>query len=141
MWVPWALWQAYGDLRVLRRSLRLDDRARSPRASRCCPPTGLWDTGFQFGDWLDPTAPPDQPGGQQGRQRRRRDRLLLSRRSILAETAGLLGRGEDARHFAASRRAHQTAFNEHYVHDDGTIRSDCADGICAGHRLRAARRR
>ena len=24
-------------------------------------PTGLWDAGFQFGDWLDPTAPPDQP--------------------------------------------------------------------------------
>ncbi len=24
-------------------------------------PTGLWDTGFQFGDWLDPTAPPDKP--------------------------------------------------------------------------------
>ena len=24
-------------------------------------PTGLWDEGFQFGDWLDPTAPPDEP--------------------------------------------------------------------------------
>ena len=24
-------------------------------------PTGLWDEGFQFGDWLDPTAP-DEPG-------------------------------------------------------------------------------
>ena len=24
-------------------------------------PTGLWDTGFQFGDWLDPDAPPDEP--------------------------------------------------------------------------------
>ena len=22
---------------------------------------GLWDSGFQFGDWLDPTAPPDEP--------------------------------------------------------------------------------
>ena len=26
-------------------------------------PNGLWDTGFQFGDWLDPTAPPDDPSG------------------------------------------------------------------------------
>ena len=24
-------------------------------------PTGLWDAGFQFGDWLDPTAPPEEP--------------------------------------------------------------------------------
>ena len=24
-------------------------------------PTGLWDVGFQFGDWLDPDAPADQP--------------------------------------------------------------------------------
>ena len=37
----------------------------TPPALRTLPPrlseTGLWDTGFQFGDWLDPTAPPDNP--------------------------------------------------------------------------------
>jgi alpha-L-rhamnosidase len=24
-------------------------------------PSRLWDTGFQYGDWLDPTAPADRP--------------------------------------------------------------------------------
>ena len=80
VWVPWALWQAYGDLQVL--SDQFDSMtAHVRRVESLLSPTGLWDTGFQFGDWLDPTAPPDQPSSQQGRQRRRRDCLSLSRRS------------------------------------------------------------
>ena len=30
VWVPWALWQAYGDRAVLERAVRLDGRARAP---------------------------------------------------------------------------------------------------------------
>ena len=60
MWVPWALWQAYGDLQVL--SDQYDSMtAHVRRVESLLSPTGLWDTGFQFGDWLDPTAPPDDP--------------------------------------------------------------------------------
>ena len=60
MWVPWALWQAYGNLQVL--SDQFDSMtAHVRRVESLLSPSGLWDTGFQFGDWLDPTAPPDQP--------------------------------------------------------------------------------
>ena len=31
------------------------------RVASIVSPSGLWDHGFQFGDWLDPDAPPDQP--------------------------------------------------------------------------------
>ena len=61
VWVPWALWTAYGDDAVLRDQwpsmLAHVDRVRSRLSER-----GLWEGGFQFGDWLDPSAPPDDPG-------------------------------------------------------------------------------
>ena len=41
--------------------VRLHGRPHPLRSSQRLSPTGLWDTGFQFGDWLDPTAPPDEP--------------------------------------------------------------------------------
>ena len=39
-------------------------------------PIRLWNTGFQLGDWLDPTAPPDRPGVDRDRSLPGRDRLL-----------------------------------------------------------------
>ncbi|MGE5787197.1 MAG: family 78 glycoside hydrolase catalytic domain, partial [Myxococcales bacterium] len=51
VWVPWALWQAYGSLQVL-----IDQydsmTAHVRRVESLLSPSGLWDTGFQFGDWL-----------------------------------------------------------------------------------------
>ena len=41
--------------------VRLDGRPRASRRVACCRRSGLWDTGFQFGDWLDPQAHPDRP--------------------------------------------------------------------------------
>ena len=60
VWVPWALWQAYGDRRVLEDQYD-SMAAHLTRVESLLSPTGLWDTGFQFGDWLDPQAPPDRP--------------------------------------------------------------------------------
>ena len=81
VWVPWALWQAYGDRAVLARALRRRWPRTSAASRRSLSPNGLWDTGFQFGDWLDPTAPPDKPFLAAGRQRRRRHRLPLPQRT------------------------------------------------------------
>ena len=43
----------------------------------------------------------------------------------MAETAALLGHADDAAAFRALADRTRVAFNEHYVSDDGTIRSDC----------------
>jgi alpha-L-rhamnosidase len=87
-------------------------------------PSGLWDTGFQFGDWLDPTAPPDQPAASKADNGVVATACLYRDARILEETAALLQRSEDERHFADLAKLTRAAFNEHYVHDDGTIRSD-----------------
>lgn len=58
--VPWAVYESYGDVSVLRRaygSMRrwVDSLRRRGGVD------GLLGTTFQFGDWLDPDAPGDRP--------------------------------------------------------------------------------
>ena len=87
VWVPWALWQAYGDRDGPAAAYpAMAAHVRGPRA-RLASDNGLWDTGFQFGDWLDPAAPPDEPVPGRGGQGRGRDRLPLSQRVLTAGVA------------------------------------------------------
>jgi alpha-L-rhamnosidase len=123
VWVPWALWQAYGDLQVL--SDQYDSMtAHVRRVESLLSPSGLWDTGFQFGDWLDPTAPPDDPISSKADNGVVATACLYRDLRILSETAGLLGRSGDAAHFAELAERTKTAFNDNYVNDDGTVHSD-----------------
>ncbi len=123
VWVPWALWQAYGELQVL--SDQYDSMtAHVRRVESLLSPTGLWDTGFQFGDWLDPTAPPDDPISSKADNGVVATACLYRDVRILTETAGLLGRSGDATQFAELAERTKAAFNDNYVNDDGTIHSD-----------------
>jgi alpha-L-rhamnosidase len=123
VWVPWSLWWAYGDLQVLRDQFD-SMAAHVRRVETLLSPTGLWDTGFQFGDWLDPTAPPDEPFLSRADNGVVATACLYRDAHILRDTARLLGRQDDAEYFADLAERTQAAFNEHYVGDDGTIHSD-----------------
>ena len=124
VWVPWALWQAYGDRTVLERQYdSMTSHVR--RVETLLSPTGLWDTSFQFGDWLDPDAPPDAPAQAKADTGVVATACLFRSATIVAETAGMLGRTEDAAAFSALAARTRTAFNEHYVTGGGTIVSDC----------------
>lgn len=123
VWVPWALWTAYGDAAVLRAQYA-SMTAHGERVARLLSPTGLWEGGFQFGDWLDPMAPPDDPF------RSRADTGVVATAcafrtfSLLAETSEVLGERDAAarwRQLAASTRE---GFRRAYVRS-GRITSDC----------------
>ncbi|WP_203770598.1 family 78 glycoside hydrolase catalytic domain, partial [Actinoplanes nipponensis] len=58
--VPWVLYRRTGDLGLLARQLP-SMRAWVDRMAELAGPDRLWTGGFQFGDWLDPAAPPDSP--------------------------------------------------------------------------------
>jgi len=123
VWVPWALWQAYGNLEIL--SDQFDSMvAHLRRVESLLSSTGLWDTGFQFGDWLDPTAPPDQPARAKADKGVVATACLYRDARIVTDTADLLGRTEEAAQFTALAERTRAAFNDHYVNDDGTIHSD-----------------
>jgi alpha-L-rhamnosidase len=123
VWVPWALWQVYGDLQVLSDQYE-SMTAHVRRVESLLSPTGLWDTGFQFGDWLDPTAPPDKPADAKADKGVVATACLYRDAEIVTDTASLLGRSEDAAYFAELANRTRTAFNDHYVNEDGTIHSD-----------------
>ncbi len=60
--VPWVLYQRFGDTQIL--ADQFDSMvAWVDLLERIAGERRLWDTGFQFGDWLDPAAPPDNPAG------------------------------------------------------------------------------
>jgi alpha-L-rhamnosidase len=148
VWVPWALWTAYGDRDALRRHYP-GMAAHVRHVAGLLSPDGLWDAGFQFGDWLDPDAPPEAP------IQAKADNGVVATAAYLrtlrhsAEAARLLGHEVDAAEFTALYDRVHDAFLTHYVHSDGGIVSDCptvyamaiAFGLLDAERRTAAGRR
>ncbi|WP_327010277.1 glycoside hydrolase family 78 protein [Dactylosporangium sp. NBC_01737] len=120
---PWILHERYADTGVLRAQYpsmtawvdQVADLAGEHR---------LWDTGFQFGDWLDPAAPPEQPAAA------RTDAHLVATAAhahsarLLAEIAALLGEAGDHLRYTAHAAAVAEAFNDEYVTPSGRLASD-----------------
>lgn len=124
VWVPWALWEAYGDLGVLRN--QFDSMAsHTRRVEGLLSTSGLWDSGFQFGDWLDPDAAPDQPWAAKADTGVVATACMYRTARITAQAAALLGKHDDEAYFEALAARVRASFAEHYVAADGTIRSDC----------------
>jgi alpha-L-rhamnosidase len=124
VWVPWTLYQAYGDTRILERQYA-SMAAHVRRVETLLSPTGLWDEGFQFGDWLDPDASPHEPWNAKADKGVVATACAFRSASILASTAELLGHADDATEYAALADRVRAAFNQHYVSADGTVHSDC----------------
>ncbi len=85
--VPWALYQRFGDAGILANQFE-SMRAWVDHVASIAGEKHLWDTGFQFGDWLDPTAPPDQPA------QARTDKAIVAS-AYFAHSAELVGRAAE----------------------------------------------
>ncbi|KQM16541.1 alpha-L-rhamnosidase [Plantibacter sp. Leaf171] len=120
--VPWVLHERYGDLGVLREQYA-SMRSWVEAVLRVST-DGLWSNTFQLGDWLDPSAPPDQPA------KARVDSDIVASayhaRSlrILSDTAALLGETADAEHYGALADRSRAAFAAEYVTPAGRMMSD-----------------
>ncbi len=93
--VPWAVYEAYGDVTVVR------DQYPSMRGwieslLRRCGPDGLLPDSFQFGDWLDPTAPPDRPWQAQTDPTYLANAFFAYSARLTARAASLIGASDDA---------------------------------------------
>jgi alpha-L-rhamnosidase len=120
---PWVLHERYADLGLLRAQYRsmcawVDQVAGLAGERR------LWDSGFQFGDWLDPAAPPDRPAAA------RTDPYLVATACLarsarrLSQVAVLLGEEADHRRYAALATAVGDAFTDEFVTPNGRLASD-----------------
>lgn len=123
VWVPWALWEAYGDPTVLEESFR-SMTAHVRRVRSLLSPSGLWDASMQFGDWLDPDSDPAQPWAAKADPGVVATASAYHSAMIAAQAASILQRADEHDEFSQLATRLRNAFREHYVKDD-RIHSDC----------------
>ena len=121
--VPWVLYQRFGDAAIL------VDQFESMHAwvdyvASLAGEKYLWDKGFQFGDWLDPTAPPDKPG------KARTDKAIVASAyfaysaKLVAQAAHVLQRSEEYDHYSNLADKARNAFVREYVTAAGRLMND-----------------
>lgn len=125
--LPWELYQEYGDESILRSSYE-SMTAFVRQVEGLLDEDGLWSSGFQFGDWLDPDAPADNAAGG------KTDRFLVASAYFvktareMALTAAVLGEERDEKHFRALHERVRSAFRREYVTDAGRVVNETATG-------------
>ena len=126
--LPWTLYTEYGDPDILRQNY--DSMAALTRdVETRLDDSGLWSSGYQFGDWLDPDAPMDNPAGGKTDRHLVASAFLYRTTTQLAQTATLLGKAEDAEHFAALADRVRAAFRHEYVTPSGRLANESATAL------------
>ncbi len=121
--VPWVLYQRSGDREVLARQLP-SMRAWVDRIAELAGPSRRWTGGFQFGDWLDPTAPPDDPFRAKADPDVVATAHFARSTELLAQAARVVGDEEVAKQYAALAEEVRRAFADEYVTAGGRVLSD-----------------
>ncbi|WP_249124785.1 alpha-L-rhamnosidase [Saccharopolyspora erythraea] len=121
--VPSVLWERFGDLDALRECFEAMAtwvdviEARSGESL-------LWQDGLQFGDWLDPDAPPERPGEAKVDADIVATAYFFRSAELTGKAAALIGREADARHYAGLADRAAAAFRDAYVTPMGRMMSD-----------------
>jgi alpha-L-rhamnosidase len=84
----------------------------------------LWAGGFQFGDWLDPTAPPQAPFDAKADPDVIATAHLARSAQLVADAAAVVGQAEVARQYGALAAETRAAFAREYVTEAGRVVSD-----------------
>ncbi|KAI8963102.1 glycoside hydrolase family 78 protein [Daldinia sp. FL1419] len=121
-------YRASGDLDVLREQYVgakawLDDGIPRNEA-------GLWSrSSFQLGDWLDPLAPPDDPGRATTSSFFVADAYLVYVTRLVSEMASELGLAEDKSRFEKWTADLKAAFREAWIQPDGLVANKTQTGL------------
>ena len=126
--VPWEMYLNDGDARILEEQYE-SMKAWVDLVDRLTGHTGFWGAGFQLGDWLDPKAPPHDPGDSHTDRHLVATAYHVKTARILSRTAALLGRDADASHYAEVAQRATTAFQDEYISSSGRVVSDTTTSI------------
>ena len=121
--VPWVSYQRFGDSKILADQFEsmcawVDHVASVAGAGR------LWDKGFQFGDWLDPTAPPDKPAQARTDKAIVASAYFVRSADLVAKTAQVLGRTAEQKKYQSLADEARAAFAREYITPAGRLMSD-----------------
>jgi alpha-L-rhamnosidase len=121
--VPWVLYQRFGDVGILADQFE-SMRDWVDHVASVAGENHLWDTGFQYGDWLDPTAPPDNPGQARTDKAIVASAYFVQSAKLVAQAAEVLGRKDDQQKYLALAAEACEAFVREYVTPSGRLVSD-----------------
>ncbi|MGO4807108.1 family 78 glycoside hydrolase catalytic domain [Arthrobacter sp. 2MCAF15] len=121
--VPWAMYRHFGDAALLELAYP-GMTAWASAVEALAGPGRVWDKGFQFGDWLDPAAPPDNPSASSTENALVATAYFAHSMRTLAATAGVLGRAIDQTRYAALSEEISEAFRKRFVLGPGKMTSD-----------------
>jgi len=121
--VPWVLFQRFGDAKILADQFEsmcawVDHITSVAGESR------LWDKGFQFGDWLDPTAPPDKPAQARTDKAIVASAYFVHSTNLVAKAAEILGRADEHKQYQTLASEARAAFAREYITPSGRLMSD-----------------
>lgn len=120
--LPWNLYTYFGDIDVLRTSWQ---GMKNYLATLCRDTDGLWDpTIWQFGDWLDPIAPPDNPALGKTDNTLVADLYLVYVTSIMVKIAAVLDLPLEWTQYEQEYRKLQAAFEYKYIAKSGLLVGD-----------------
>ncbi|MTE24900.1 glycoside hydrolase family 78 protein [Microbacterium sp. ZXX196] len=125
--LPWTLYQEYGDLDILRDAYT-SMTTYTRQVAGLLDERHLWSSGFQFGDWLDPDAPANNPMAAKTSRYFVATAFLCRVTREMAHTAELLGRLDDAAEFAALDDRVRSAFRREYVAESGRLVGESVTG-------------
>jgi alpha-L-rhamnosidase len=120
---PWSLYERFNDPKILA------DQYPSAKAwvdllDSLAGDKHLWNTSFQLGDWLDPSAPPEDPTEAMTDPHIVATAYFAWSALHLAKAAGVLGKADDELRYLELSRAVAGAFANEYIGSDGRMASD-----------------
>ncbi|WP_335988882.1 family 78 glycoside hydrolase catalytic domain [Glycomyces sp. MUSA5-2] len=121
--VPTVLFDRFGDRAVLERQYP-SMRAWTDHLAALAGDRHLWEGRFQFGDWLDPDAPPDDPARAKTDPDIVASAYFERSAALTARAATELGHAEDAATYGALAEAAREAWVREYVTGASRIVSD-----------------
>ena len=121
--VPWVAHQRFGDVEILGDQYSTA-KAWVDHVDRLAGESHVWDHGHQFGDWLDPAAPPDAPDDGVTDKGLVATAYFAHSSRRLGEIAGILGLRSDEERYASLSEEVRSAFRQRYAETSGRLTSD-----------------
>ncbi|MFQ7526489.1 MAG: family 78 glycoside hydrolase catalytic domain [Mediterraneibacter gnavus] len=125
--VPWVVYQIYGDKGILEENWKCMHEWVDYIKNNCGE-NGLWQSGFQYGDWLalDKEESADRTGAT--------DKYMIANAyylyvtELVKKTAEVLGKDEEAKKYAELYETTLDAFRREYYTETGRIVSETQTG-------------
>jgi alpha-L-rhamnosidase len=120
---PWDLYNSSGDEEILRKQY-ISMKAWVDKGIMRGP-NGLWDkNNWQYGDWLDPAAPPSEPGNGRTDSLIVGDAYLVRVLETISKVSTLLGETENAETYSKDALNTRKAFQHEYIAPSGLLVGD-----------------